>query len=70
MTRRTPGSSASTPDVVAGLYVGFDKSTHRSGVARQRAAALAAPVAKDFMQLAAMAGTQAVQVRGAGRHEA
>ena len=50
MMRRTPGSSASRPDVVVGVYFGYDKPRHLGRGAT--GGHLAAPIVKDFMKVA------------------
>ena len=50
MTRRTPGSSGYSPDLLAGLYIGYDKPRPLGKGAT--GGHLAAPIFADFMKVA------------------
>ena len=60
MTRRTPGSSALRPDLVVGVYMGYDKPRHLGRNAT--GGHLSAPIARDFFK-AALADKPAMPFR-------
>ena len=66
-TRRTPGSSAISPDIAVGVYIGYDKPRHLGRGAT--GGHIAAPIVADFLKVA-LADKPAGAVPRAGGHQA